>query len=773
MKMLKGYLVVMVISCLVVTAFGAEAIPNSSVIGDLHWSASGRVSAECVDGEALTGVGCITRWDLNKQKRLGQTFRCAGPILKAVQLGIDNGIDSNYVRFYYGDADVKITVRVKKGGVNGTIVAEKLLTPDAKGHLPATPIIEVNQPTDSSVLWYYELEVADRHFVSSRVRVTIAYDNYPAGCMWRDGKKVANRDLPLVVYRSWNAQAKIDNKVCFWWADSQERIWLDAKKTVGLMLAKKARQAVRIASAKNEWETFQLIATPAPNMKIAKAKLEITPFVGPDGAVIGKDNIRIWWLRYSKEYNNKCVYDKTIEVKDVDKGYGSSGILFPDPLKRTNIALIPQKYIKYITKQLNTAFVVSVYVPENTDAGIYKSQAKLVVNDKIVLKKPIVLEVFDFALPKKTHTRTALFTKVAGSFDGQKKLINLFADYRIAVPTFPKDTCGILRKNKFSEQAYREILGEQMQRQIIELSKLLNSKGLDVCGVFPWADTYRVWRGQKGGRRGIIRFWKVYYPILKKYGWDKQTYARLPDEISVKQIPKAKPIAELFRKYAPTVKIMITSTGTTDPKALAKVVGLPDIWTPGLTWARKSTLEFFESRAKSGDKVWPYIHDSLYHITDVSAGRMFFWLLQNRGFDGCTYWCLGPRGKYRPAWFGIIRRDTVWSGDGGLLYPADIKSDWGVEGGAGSTERYWIGLRVHRIRDGIEDREYFWLMNHLAEKLAKQGKLTKALREQINELNKTPSKVAFGMGNFIHNPEKINHIRKQIANIIVAMQRGL
>ncbi len=769
MKYFSVYQIVMLILGFCVSVFGMEAVPHSEMIGQLNWYESGQIVAKCSEGQAITGVGCVTRWDLNKQKRIGQTFRCVGPKLKAVQLGVDNGIDSNYVRFYYGCPKVKVTVRVKRGGVNGKTVAEKVLVPDKEGHLPARPIIEVNEKSDMSVLWYFELELEHRNFASGKNTVSISYDNYPYGCMWRDGKKVADRDLPLVLYRSWDCRKSVDRDVLFWWSGSEERIWLDANKTVGLMLKEGSDKGVMISSARNEWETFQLIATPKHSVKITKAELEIEPFVGESGGRIGKRNVRIWWLRYSKEYNNKCLRDKTICVNDIEKGYGSSGILYPDPLVRTNFASIPEKYI---TGQFNTTFVVSVYVPEDVPWGVYRSKAKLIVNGKLILEKPIELKVFDFCLPKKTHTRTALFTKITGSLERQKKLIDMFADYRIAVPVFPKDTCGILRKGRFSERAYDEVLGKEMQDGFIELAKLINEKGLAVCGVFPWADTYRMYRGQKGGREGIIRFWKVYYPILKKYGWDSQAYARLPDELGVKQLAKVSPIADLFRRYAPGVKIMVTSTGTTDPRALGKIAGLPDIWTPGLTWARKETLEFFLWRVSAGDKVWPYIHDSLYHITDVAAGRMFFWLLQKWGLDGCTYWCLGPRGRYRPSWFGIIRRDTVWSGDGGLLYPANIKSDWGNEGGSGSVDKYWISLRLYRIRDGIEDREYFWLLNDLAEKLRREGRLTNDVRQKVEKLNNMPSLVTFGMGNFIHDAERINQIRKQIADVIVEIQEG-
>ena len=79
--------------------------------------------------------------------------------------------------------------------------------------------------------------------------------------------------------------------------------------------------------------------------------------------------------------------------------------------------------------------------------------------------------------------------------------------------------------------------------------------------------------------------------------------------------------------------------------------------------------------------------------------------------------------------------------------------------------------RVHRIRDGIEDREYFWLMNDLAEQAKSAGQLSGDLAGRIRAANAVPARITFSVGNFGHDSEPMDQARHEMASIIRELTR--
>ncbi len=557
---------------------------------------------------------------------------------------------------------------------------------------------------------------------------------------------VGDSDLHLRVTRSWTARAQRPGKVVFWAARPGDRIWMEPKDTAGLMLADDPTQPVRLTAARNERVSAQLIATPDPNYRIRTAALSLGPLEGPGGARIQPQNVRIEWLRYSKNYWNK----KT------------DGLLFPDPLAPTatagDIAGRPDK-------ALNTAFWLSIRIPTGIPAGLYKATAVLVVNGGLILRRRVELEVFDFDLPKQTHTRCGLFHGMGFTEERHLWFIEDLADFRLEIDSpFYASLLGALRdENRFNEAGYAFTLGTKMQKALITAGTRINELGQKVCVVTPWGDTYRAFRGEKGAREGIIRFWKTYYPILKKHGWVEQAYARMPDEFSPEKIDKCRAIATLFRQHAPGVRIMVTDMDSGDLAKYRRVIGIADIWAQS-SKNMVAMMHFYRKRMAAGEEIWPYIHKFLYLRSDPAAPRMFFWGVQRYGLHGATLFSIGPRGKFEHTWHGLIRRDDEKPGDGSIYFPGTHEQN--VRG-------MWRSTRLYSLGDGMEDREYFWLMNHLAAQAEKQGELSDKLRRRIRRANALPKELSWGLVNFTHDMSEVDSARRTIADIIVALQATL
>ena len=113
-----------------------------------------------------------------------------------------------------------------------------------------------------------------------------------------------------------------------------------------------------------------------------------------------------------------------------------------------------------------------------------------------------------------------------------------------------------------------------------------------------------------------------------------------------------------------------------------------------------------------------------------------------------------------------MRRSTdTFPGDGDLYYGQGL--------GMAGTHGLWRSVRLYRIADGIEDREYFWLMNDLAKKAKDSGRLSAALERRVAEANATLDEVVIGMTGFTHDMARVDQIRRELAAAIIALRKAL
>ena len=151
-----------------------DAFSNS-----ITWKGGGRIEATCYEAEGIAGVDGNVWLDYAVHRRVGQTFRCTGPRLRGVQLGIDD-VDGGYVGLHHrGDTLPPMTMHLLRGGPGGDTVARKTF---AAAELTSDLMLEVDEPSDPTVLWYMELEAGHQDFPVGHVRITTSgVDSYPGG----------------------------------------------------------------------------------------------------------------------------------------------------------------------------------------------------------------------------------------------------------------------------------------------------------------------------------------------------------------------------------------------------------------------------------------------------------------------------------------------------------------------------------------------------------------------------------------------------------------
>ena len=731
----------------VIPAMANSAI-ESVFANSVQWdAAAGRIEGTCYEAESVGGVNGNAWIQLGIHNRVGQTFRCRGPRLTGVQFGLGKE-DTGYDGLNYRFPGPEMTVQLRRGGPDGPVVAEKTYTAES---MRPDLLLPVDMPSDPSIEWYIEVSTAPYELHEKKKNTVNAtwHNSYPGGQMYLSGRP-SRGDVLLRVHRSRpTSMPRPASGFALWCAPAEARVWIDPEKTVGLMASDDTAQPFKLNAAGNEWVSAQFTLTPVPEVRTEEAHLEVSSFTGPGGSEIGREHIRIEWLRYSREIHH---------------GDMTSNRLYPDPLASTATAVADESQPD---KPFNTTFWVSVYVPAGTPAGIYRATATATVNGSVTLTRPIELEVFGFSLPHETHTRTGLFKQYGGSLERHLAWTRDLAQYRIAMGgLFSSDPTSMLRRLEFGPDAYNRLLGVWGQTSFTKTGTLLNDLGLGVTYVGPWADIYRLYRGNApdAGRESIIRFWETYHPILKERGWLDQAYTRIIDELKPDEIKKAKEIVDLFREYAPGVKIMVTAMNTPRAIELSNAIGIADIWAQSNRYSSLA-IEFLQERVRLGEEVWPYIHDCTWHTADPAVGRFFFWGLEKYGFQGATLWQIGPRGNYKHTWFGVERRDNVWPGDGGLYYPATE--------GTGSVPGLWHCARLERIRDGIEDREYFWVLRKLAAEAEREKLLTPVLQERLRRIRADIAGTAYGLGSFITAGDRLQRIRREAAALIGTLQSAL
>ena len=154
-----------------------------------------------------------------------------------------------------------------------------------------------------------------------------------------------------------------------WWAEGTYKIMQDMPAPKG-----KAKD-VSLSSARNEWESFQIVVF--PSRSLLKVKVAVTRFESKEGT-----------LPPSAFTVRKVEY---VNVKQPTDNYGMAG-LWPDPLPSYST---PED----LTPDRNHPFWISVNIPKDTPAGFYKGSVVLSSADGWKEEVPVSLEVWDFTLP--------------------------------------------------------------------------------------------------------------------------------------------------------------------------------------------------------------------------------------------------------------------------------------------------------------------------------------------------------------------------------------
>ncbi len=267
---------------------------------------------------------------------------------------------------------------------------------------------------------------------------------------------------------------------------------------------------------------------------------------------------------------------------------------------------------------------------------------------------------------------------------------------------------------------------------------------------------------------------------LREKGWIKDSYVYWFDEPDPKDYDFVMNGFRKIKEAAPGVGRMLTE------QVEPHLVGGPNIWCPLTPEFRQGLAD--ERRAQ-GDRFWWYIctgpkapYATLFIDHPGTELRVWLWQTWQRRIEGVLIWETSywtseaaypdpdhPQNPYEDpmGWtvgYGIAPGSKApWgNGDGRFLYPPEAAADGNPP--APVLDPPVDSYRIEMLRDGIEDYEYFALLDRLMAKHA--ARLKPEELAQYKALLEVPKEVTSDLTHFTTDPGPIEQRREALARAI-------
>lgn len=265
---------------------------------------------------------------------------------------------------------------------------------------------------------------------------------------------------------------------------------------------------------------------------------------------------------------------------------------------------------------------------------------------------------------------------------------------------------------------------------------------------------------------------------LEKNGWLDKAYVYWYDEPEENDYPFVCEGMAKLRKYAPKLKRMLTE------QFEKPLFGNVDLWCP-LTPAYSAKPA--HERQKLGEEVWWYVctgpkapYCTLFIDHPATEMRLWLWQTWKNRVQGLLIWATtwwsspakNPGETVQNPWddpMSYADSAGMWgNGDGRFYYPPNRhpNEDRTTEFRVGPV----ISMRWEMLSKGIEDWEYFRLLDALVERCRRQG-IGGPKVERAARLLTVPSSVTRDMTTFAQEPHAMLAHRQAVGDAIEALTR--
>lgn len=260
---------------------------------------------------------------------------------------------------------------------------------------------------------------------------------------------------------------------------------------------------------------------------------------------------------------------------------------------------------------------------------------------------------------------------------------------------------------------------------------------------------------------GAVERVRQFYEVARAHGLGDSAYVYGFDEwANTEQYDQIKHTYDRLKEAAPGIKALSTVVRPVEP--ITEVI---DAWCPCLCY------EYAEYKAarERGQEVWyyaggtPYDPFPTHELLDVPAveARAFFWPAWRYQYAGWLHWELNvwrnntkgdkrwPEVPWDPARAGIR------NGEDGRIYP-------------GPDVTPLPSVRLENMRDGIEDYDYFWMLNDALNNLP-DGDPRKADGQRL--MHESIVALCESRAHFERGPERVLQIHERLGQAIEELTR--
>lgn len=485
--------------------------------------------------------------------------------------------------------------------------------------------------------------------------------------------------------------------------------------------------------ARNEFESTQ-IAVIAQDKALENVQVSVSDLKGPN-AVIPADRIAL----------NLVEFVETGEPPyEIDyRGW------YPDPLMDYKPFDLARGGIRPVW--------ITVHTPDKVPAGLYKGAVTIKPANAQESKIPLEVRVWDFAVPTTPHFKTAF-----AFFEAQYK-----GWYGKAITSDQRRQAYqlLLEHRLNSTNIYSKTPSPDKEDLPFCVEHGLNAHNLSFIG----GDKNETVRAEIAG---VVREQEKY---LKEKGWWDKAYVYGFDELPSSKYPDLRNMFGWVKQQFPDLPRMCTALPNTELK------GYVDIWVPLV-----ANFDYEESQQyiKDGDQVWWYVccgperpWPNFFVDYPATDPRIIFWMNWKYQVPGFLYWTVnrwhsaltdrGPEiqkqidaGKRWPEVPWKTQTTASFNGDGHLVYP-------------GPGGKLLSSIRLESVRDGIDDYEYFYLLDSLLKQAEKSPNADKALLAKAKKLVGVPGEVVTSRTVFTTDPQVVLDARREVAEMIVSVSKAI
>ena len=541
-------------------------------------------------------------------------------------------------------------------------------------------------------------------------------------------------------------------EVAIWWC---EATWKVGRERA---LPQATNEAVQIEAARNEYEPFQLVLR--PTVVLSNVTVSVSDLVrsgAPPNAIISATNCQV------------CLVDY-VPVTEASDEFGAPG-WYPDPL-------FPLTGPVALAAQTNQPFWITVYVPKDTAAGLYKGT--IIVNAGGTIQVPVQLRVFDFTLPDTTHTRSAFFASIETAWPWHGPISGEQTNqlWELYMQNFRTH-----RLSPYSAHLYAPITWSYTNGDFLvdfgpfdcAMKRYLDEFGFNSFNLmghksppFPFVlETHSAFTAEYRALFGALM--SKIMSHLRENDWVESAYCYWFDEPIGTNIAFCVSGMDAIRNCAPGLKTLVTLAVFPPPDELVQSVDIP---TPLI---HRSDWEDYQQVQARGYELWSYLacyplYPSPNFFIDHPAvnHRIVFWYVEKQSLSGLLYWGV----NYWPTnvWQMPKGRENVPNGDGLLWYPPvkTLPTDAVVAPPVNS-------LRWELIREGLEDKEYFWLLKQaITNAMLVFGPDSPTVRQAI-DIYADAVALANSLSNstsYCHDPLRLLTARRGMAEAIEMLDAG-